>query len=343
MSETIIVNHDNQSKRISELNKTFDTKITVFLETLSNEMKTYVDKSIIKVQKAIEDIRKTIAYFKSDIQRKIDEFTNLPLANINQLQKDVNSVKQNLEKIDFKGLSEEYSREREVREEESKIQTKKIHEFQSNITKHLEEVQKVAAKTSNDRAVPQTRQTTENARILLCMDSNRKFINFRKLWTLKGSRKHNCSTLTSVKETLKRENMGKLDYCFISVGINDIDTKEPRIILKEYEDIINLLRRKHAGIKIIVSEITPRKDQFIAQVVELNQLLKDLCNVSDYLFLVDHSNLFNSNVNDILYDTRHLHRRVIPRFAGNIKRALRKAYGLPEPRKILNRMTGNIP
>ena len=77
----MIMNFDNQSKRMPELNKTFNTIITIFLEILSNEMKIYVDKLIYKVQKAIQDIRKTIVYFESDIQRKIDEFTYFPRAN----------------------------------------------------------------------------------------------------------------------------------------------------------------------------------------------------------------------------------------------------------------------
>ena len=173
------------------------------------------------------------------------------------------------------------------------------------------------------------------------MDSNRKFIDFRKLWTLKGSKRHKCSNLASVKNTVERNKL-PLKFCFINAGVNDIDNKEPSIIMKELVDIITLLRHKHPGIKIVISEITPRKDSWNRQVNEFNDMLRDLGEFSD-VFLVDQSNLRNSDVSSTLWDDRHIHKRAIPRFAGNIKRALRKAYGYPEPYKANNRMRGICP
>ena len=96
----------------------------------------------------------------------------------------------------------------------------------------------------------------------MCFDSNRKFINFRKLWTLKGSKRRRTSTLDSVKMAVERENATNVKYFLISVGTNDIDNKEPNAILEQYIEIVDLLRRKYPGIKIIINQLPPRKTNY---------------------------------------------------------------------------------
>ena len=166
--------------------------------------------------------------------------------------------------------------------------------------------------------------------IIMCFDSNRKFINFRKLWTLKGTTRHRTSTLASVKSAIERENATDVKYFLISVGTNDIDTKEPTDIITEYTDIVDLLRRKYPGIKIIINELPPRKEKYDDKVTHMNRLLGDLCWQNDFLSLVDQSKL-REDIDKTMYDDKHVHRRSFYLYAGNIKRALRKAYGRPEP------------
>ena len=169
-------------------------------------------------------------------------------------------------------------------------------------------------------------------KIIMCFDSNRKFLNFRKLWTLDGSERRKCSTLTSVRSAIENETAKNVEYFLISVGTNDIDTKDPKTIYNEYVEIINLLRRKYSGIKIIISGLPPRKYNKDKEVIELNKLLRNLGNYNNFIFLVDHSNL-RDDTYSMFYDDKNIHKSSISRFAGNIKRALRKAYGQPEPPK----------
>ena len=119
-------------------------------------------------------------------------------------------------------------------------------------------------------------------------------------------------------------------HFLISVGTNDIDLKDPEEILAEYVEIIELLRKKYPGIKITISELPPRKDNCDDKVRKLNGLLGDLCERSEYLFLAIQAKL-RENIDRNMFDDKHIHRRAIHIFAGNIKRTLRKAYGLPEP------------
>ena len=97
--------------------------------------------------------------------------------------------------------------------------------------------------------------------------------------------------------------------------------------MQEINNAIETLKTKYPGIKIILCELTPRKDDRDTAVIECNKLISTLCAEDETLFLVEHNNLRDENYSK-LYDTKHIHKRVIPLFASNIKRALRKAYGI---------------
>ena len=51
-----------------------------------------------------------------------------------------------------------------------------------------------------------------------------------------------------------------LRHVVLNVGVNDLDTKDPDTILKEYKNIVEEIRKKFPNIKFIISEITPRND-----------------------------------------------------------------------------------
>ena len=180
------------------------------------------------------------------------------------------------------------------------------------------------SRSSRDR--PPTKQTN----IIMCMDSNRKFINFRKLWTLDGSKRLRTSTLKTVKTFIHNEKSSDVKYFFISVGTNDIDTKDPEVILDEYIEIVDLLRAKYPGIQIIVNELPPRKVNHDDKTQSMNVLLRELGRVNDFIHIASQENL-RDDIDKSMFDDKHVHRRVVGLFAGNIKRALRKAYGHPEP------------
>ena len=131
---------------------------------------------------------------------------------------------------------------------------------------------------------------------------------------------------------IEREKATNVKYFLISVGTNDIDSKEPKAMLEEYVNIVDLLRRKYPGIKIIVNQLPPRKTNHDDKVRTLNSLLADLCATNDFIYLADQNDL-RENIERNMYDDKHIHRKAFYIYAGNIKRALRKAYGLPEPQR----------
>ena len=131
---------------------------------------------------------------------------------------------------------------------------------------------------------------------------------------------------------VERENATGVKYFLISVGTNDIDEKDPNAILDEYVEIVDMLRTKYPGIKVIINELPPRKVKHDDKVQAMNRLLRDLCDRNDFLYLVNQDELRSDIVRN-MYDDKHIHRKAFHLFAGNIKRMLRKAYGIPEPKR----------
>ena len=81
------------------------------------------------------------------------------------------------------------------------------------------------------------------------------------------------------------------------------------------------------NLKIILSEITPRMDSLDTQVKALNAMLNQFVEKSENLFITLNSNLRNPDF--FKYpDPKHLRYECIGRFAANIKKALRTAYGI---------------
>ena len=127
--------------------------------------------------------------------------------------------------------------------------------------------------------------------LLICMDSNSKHINFRKLWTLRNSKRSRCYTLNQLREYIRKSDISKLKYILINIGCNDIDKKSGEEVFLEIQENINLLRTKYPNIKIILCEVTPRKDERDQQVVECNRLIHEYASKDENMFIADHSNL----------------------------------------------------
>ena len=82
-----------------------------------------------------------------------------------------------------------------------------------------------------------------------------------------------------------------LKYFFFSVGCNDIDSKSGELVFDGIRCIVERLREKFPGIKIILSEITPRMDNLDTQVKATNLLLNEYIEGSSDLFLTRNSNM----------------------------------------------------
>ena len=165
--------------------------------------------------------------------------------------------------------------------------------------------------------------------LLICFDSNRRFIDYRKLWTIKGSKRWNCGSLRVVKDSIEKDTSIKsLKHILINVGVNDIDSKSGEEVFDEIRETIEVIRKKHKDIKIILSEITPRNDSKDSEVKKCNNLVEEWIKSETNIYIAKHSNLRDSEWS-MFADIKHIHQSAAPKFAANIKRALRAAYNIP--------------
>ena len=190
--------------------------------------------------------------------------------------------------------------------------------------------------TSSDEAVL-IDDTTE---LIFIIDSNARYIDFRRLWTLKTTEIVRCGNMQDVYQYWSRnkKKYSKLKYFFMSVGTNDLVHRTPHQLFTNIRDLAAKLQETFQGIKIILSEVTPRMDQVDKRVEEVNRLLHQFVQDKADFYIIRNSNLRNPG---FYTDDVHLNHSITPRFASNIKRALRAAHGIKEPEKDQYKHTRN--
>lgn len=249
----------------------------------------------LKSQKRdILDLEKKLQNFKENHSNKEEENTNTR-NDIARLENDVKNIET---------LVRNYSKQRNS----FPTTTTDIHAF-NNIP--LDETQNFGEKEVD---------------LLICMDSNSKYINFRKLWTLRNSKRTRCYTLNQLHEYISKSDITKLNHILINIGVNDIDTKSGVEVFTEIKQNIDLLRTKYPYIKIILCEVTPRKDDRDYHVIECNRLIHELALEDRSIIIADHTNLRENSYN-MLKDIKHVSEYRIGAFVINIKKALCAAYG----------------
>ena len=127
----------------------------------------------------------------------------------------------------------------------------------------------------------------DDIEIVMCFDSNRKFIDFIKLWTLKGLVRKNCSTIRDVAQLVGNiDEVTIIKRILISTGVNDLDQHQPKEVADEFIQVVNSPRSKFPQIIIIISEITPRKDNLDKAVIECNKLSNNIVDNHEHTFQI---------------------------------------------------------
>ena len=112
-----------------------------------------------------------------------------------------------------------------------------------------------------------------------------------------------------------------------SVGVNDIDVRSGKEVFSKFKQIVEDIWCKSPHIKIIMNEITPRNDDRDHEGMVCNDLLKQYSITHDKLFLATQRNMRNDEWS--LYDyIKHISKHGTAKFASNMKRAFRQAFGI---------------
>ena len=164
--------------------------------------------------------------------------------------------------------------------------------------------------------------------VIFCMDSNSKYIRFKKLWTMKNTVRRRCYTQQGLSQFISELGPASLKYFLINVGVNDIDRMSGNDVYAEIVKNIDALKEKFPNIKIILAELTPRKDDKDAEVDICNKLINELAQLDENVFVASHDTL-RGDKNKFLADNKHISRKTIGVFVVNLKRALCQAHGIP--------------
>ena len=125
----------------------------------------------------------------------------------------------------------------------------------------------------------------------------------------------------------------KPDIVLIHTGVNDLDRVDGATVARSLAQTVQNMSKTNPNIKIVVSEITPRKIKKDDQVKLCNQHLHTYLDHVENVVLAIHSNL---RTKDWEYheDDKHFLQTSIGKLAANLKAALRKTIGMTErPKK----------
>ena len=175
---------------------------------------------------------------------------------------------------------------------------------------------------------PISKVIDETSELVLVFDSNARYIDFKKLWTIKTTDIQRKGTLKDVNDLLDKKEYRNLKFFFISVGCNDVDYKDGPGVFHDIKKTVQRIQSEYPNVKVIVSEITPRMDDddIDKEVRDCNKLLNEFVAASETTFITRNSNLRDRRF--FLPDGKHLRLESIAKFASNIKWALRRAYGI---------------
>ncbi len=186
---------------------------------------------------------------------------------------------------------------------------------------------------TNDSKIHGNENVDDNTELLILIDSNSNHVDRRRFWALDKTKWRRCGTISEAVTAIHETHYSKLQYVLVSVGTNDTDDEGSGIpVARQLLDLVEMIKQKHPGTKIILNEVTPRKGPRDKEVIDCNKALIDVVANDERVFLAKQSNLRDSAYT-FFFDEKHVKSSKIGRYVNNLKIALRKAYGYTDYRQ----------
>ena len=150
----------------------------------------------------------------------------------------------------MEGIKQSISFETENNKEKFEEHSKKLDDMQklfNDLNGKTEAIQNNSQFKVNSSGTSSNEKRSTD--ILMCFDSNGKYIDRKKLWKLENSVYRRCSNIYEVSKLIDDEkNITKLNYILLSIGVNDLDDKDHEQVFGEMEGLINKIRCKYEDI-----------------------------------------------------------------------------------------------
>ena len=311
-------------------------------------------RSILPVRDNIIEIKKV----KSEIQQQKAEINNV-IQGYKDFVSDENQEKNAKEELGGENITKKID---EVKKQYDNLLTEKvdikydpkiksIEEEISKLRRELENMKKASLRNTvlpaelsirNETTISSGERLLGNSAkeidLLICKDSNFRHIDYRKLWTIKNSERRSCSNLKDVGKLINDTDITTLHHILISTGVNDLDEASGIELFNTFSRLINQLKTKYPGIKIIMCEITPHDDERDEEVLKCNRMINSCVSSQANIYVAYHSNLRDDTFS-LFRDNKHIKESKIAKFASNIKRAMRTAYGIIDPNSSHSNLT----
>lgn len=181
--------------------------------------------------------------------------------------------------------------------------------------------------TAHELKTPQVTEDHDTT-LLICMDSNMKFVDHKRFWKEKGTAWKRCTRLEHIENVFSKESFTNLQAVLISCGVNEMDKRPGKEVAEHIIHIIMAIKATYPSVKIILGEATPRNDDRDIEVRKCNEALAHLIkNINESTF-VKHDNLRDPEWS-CFHDAKHIKKNEIPKFVINLKQGLRSALGVP--------------
>ena len=305
INNVIVYQKQQLSKMESRLQKSIATNINTKPNNCTCLPKE--DTSEASVSKISNDQilqKEKIAIMEIKIASLESQLPTIRTELINQIPSvDFEKIKESVKLVDAKidsmrtNVTDIHAKDMNKMKEEQKIVVTNL----STIKAKVESINKKLQITTNENsaATGSNIDNNENAtnryttKLLICMDSNRKFLEPRKLWSLQGTTWKFCPRINSVNELIDKKlvNLNEVETILISCGVNDIDYYPGIDVHKYLMDTISKIKASNPDIYIIISELTPRKDVKDSEVITCNRMMNDSVKSLRNVTLIKHDNL----------------------------------------------------
>ena len=101
------------------------------------------------------------------------------------------------------------------------------------------------------------------------------------------------------------------------MGTNDLENKHYLQVWDEMKQLLDDVRRRFPGVKLIVSELLPRNDTKDEEATCFNTVLKSYAERYTDITIAIHSNMRDPKF-FMFYDAKHIRENNVPRFAKNL-------------------------
>ena len=160
--------------------------------------------------------------------------------------------------------------------------------------------------SSVHQSIERFRSKRNYADIIVLMDSNRRYMDFSYLFSEKQVRVIPCGSIERARTIINNPRFFDVEAIVIHTGTNDLEDNSlsSRHIANTLIEISKTALNRFPNSKILLSEITPRRDEFHLKGMEVNSMIKGAIESNNFQ-LVCHSNLSKES---LFFDKKHLNK-----------------------------------